>query len=305
MLSLTRAGLLALSPAAAALQLSLRAAAVSALPPRVCAQKGARLAEALRTLAAEGAAVWPDVRTEGEALLSSLAVTRTPLPPPRARALAALQYDCLGLAALAGAAPLTQLDVSACVEAAAADVRELCVSKFGVAPRVEVMHMAGVGVRALASHSFLHFALVELLKNASSAVLDHFTPLRVEDDAPPVTAHVGARGGRAVIALADAGGGLPGGSRTLTHGDFAFFLSSAPPPREPNYTYSGDFGAAFRGSGTGLIRASLIARWHGGSLALLSQASYGVTAALELEVSGVVGDIFDVAYESAARRQAS
>lgn len=303
MLSLSRAGLLALSPAAIIQQLSLRAAAVAALPQRVCAQRGARLAASLRTLAEEGADAWPEVRDESESLLTALAAARAPLPPPRARALAALQYDCLGLAALAGAAPLTQVDIRSCANAAVADVSELCVAKFGVAPRVEVAAAGDDAALAIASQGFVHFALLELLKNAAAAVLDRFTPLRVEDDAPPISLHVGVRGGRVVVALADAGGGLPGNvNGTRTHADFSFFATSAPPPLEPTYTYSRDFDVPFRGLGTGLIRSSLIARWHGGSVALLSQAGYGVTAVLELEASGQVGDIFDVAYAATRDR---
>jgi signal transduction histidine kinase len=282
--SLSRYSLARLSSSAAAAQLASAALSASALPPAVCHARGARLSLALRELSARGGAAWPSVSGESEALLGALA--RGALAPAAASALSALQLALLQLGALAGAVRVEQVDVAAVARGAAADVSELCVDKLGVAPRVDVFAGDAPLPAVLGARAYLAYALRELLKNAAAATVERFGALRVDDDAPPLTLHASAAGGRVRVALADAGGGLPGEQAAVRRDEFPWFATTSVPAASPTYTYSRDFVAPFRGAGTGLARAALVARWHGGGLALLSQPGHGVIAALELEVSG-------------------
>ena len=280
---LSRYSLARLSSSASAAHLLASAAQSSAaLPTAVCSARGARLSSALRELSARGGAAWPSVSGESEALLGALA--RGALAPAAASALSALQLALLDLGALAGAVRVEPVDVAAVARGAAADVSELCVDKLGVAPRVDVLAGDAPLPAVLGARAYIAFALRELLKNAAAATVERFGALRVDDDAPPLTLLTSAAGGRVRVALADAGGGLPGRAGRVD--EFQWFSSTAASEKTPTYTYSRDFVAPFRGAGTGLARAALVARWHGGSLALLSQPGHGVSAALELEVSG-------------------
>jgi len=247
-----------------------------------------------------------------------------------------LQYNLIGLRTLAGS---HNSEFGILVEKTSAvswaldavvGVQALAVEKFGVAPPTVVsgipsapygspidvaqalavadttkatakgspsLGLVSVGVRA-----YISFATTELLKNAYKAVITRYGAQAV-DDAPPVHIRFSEDAVHALIAIEDAGGGVPqrkpGGHvlQSRRHvgaiTQFSYFNSTAHAGAgEPTYQYSRDFGVPFAGKGLGLVRTRLYARYHGGSLTLLSQPGYGTTALMALEKSGTVSSDF-------------
>jgi len=217
-----------------------------------------------------------------------------------------------------------RVDLRHLCEWAAEDCHGLCIEKFGVAPLFEVTTPASSSASSASSSplassstssfssstystvvipSYVHFVLMELLKNASTAMVDRYGVQEV-DIAPPVqlrlqppsqapsrpqsqavsASHLFAEHGattlRMRITVRDHGSGYGEDRRKR----FEFFSSSHRTDRSPSYTYSGDFGAPLTGLGVGLAQASLHARYLGGSISLCSpqDGSAGTLAHMDL-----------------------
>lgn len=133
---------------------------------------------------------------------------------------------------------------------------------------------------------FAAFAMTELIKNAYYAAIQRYTAAGV-DDAPPITLVLAASPHWATFRVSDRGLGYRQLAAAVT--EFSYFNSDAETREQPNYQYSREFGVPFSGLGLGLVRANLYARYHGGSVALLSCPGYGVVAQASFERSGTVG----------------
>lgn len=194
-------------------------------------------------------------------------------------------------------APAGWYDLGALAEAAAEDVLALCVEKYGVRPPLEVSRAAPA--RCLVDGGLATYALLEVLKNACTAVVERVGALDV-DDAPPIRVAVSASRRYAGVRVDDAGGGFdPDAQRDA----FRYLCSGVDITAEeaarrlrggaaaPTYTYSRDFGVAMHGHGVGLPRARLAARYMGGSLQLSALPGDGATATLTLQRAGTVPDM--------------
>ena len=167
-------------------------------------------------------------------------------------------------------------------ESALEDAKALCIEKWGEDPAVSVQVLTPRGeerkTRARPLHcmgvqSYIHFILIELLKNAMKAVLD-----RSFMDSSFDAQEMGAV--KVVlqqlpcsdirITVEDKGTGIA----AKMHEHATHFFSTTHQKAVPTYTYSGDFGAPFSGLGVGLPLSRLYANLHGGSLTLSSSSSH-------------------------------
>lgn len=147
-------------------------------------------------------------------------------------------------------------------------------------------------IRMVGIEEHLRFVYTELLKNAMRAHIDRYSTAGV-DDAPPISVRICCDGRSVSLAVDDVGGGVPdplskanriaGPITTFPY----FFSSVALQGRdEPNYQYSREFGVPFTGHGLGLSRCRLFTRFHGGTLALMSQPGRGTTAVAWFDRTG-------------------
>lgn len=189
------------------------------------------------------------------------------------------------------------VDVRLLADGAVSRVRALLVDKCGVAPPIDVSvvhdHDSDAPGGSLTSipggsepmtppldeipwtcvPSYVSYALIELLKNASHAHVLRYTPLHVED-APPVALSLRVAPDVVCVTVRDAGRGFPSdGSYPQRGSAFAFGAGAASRRSdgegdEPTYAYSRSFGAPLSGAGAGLPRSAIYASLHGGTLGL-------------------------------------
>ena len=172
------------------------------------------------------------------------------------------------------------------------DSRAFCREKHGDSPEVEMREEpaggggGGGGGAMLLVPQYVTFALQELLKNAQGAHIRHAGGADRLDSLPPLGVSYGITedGASAFVRVRDHGGGL-GDACACSR-----FLYSTRPEREPTYTYSRNFGAAFEGLGVGLPLAHTHAAWCGGGLAVRSVHGEGVTSTLRFDASGERSD---------------
>lgn len=210
-----------------------------------------------------------------------------------------LQYDLIGARTLSSfvadrsdgrAGAVRSVNPGELARDTADAVRAFAVEKFGAAPDVvvdEPSFARGAGrapLSCLVVPEYLRFALVELLKNAVAASVEHYGAAAL-DDAPPVRVSVSGDATHVGLCVSDAAGGTAGRPGAAI-APFPYFSSTAPPPVQDSYHYSRTHGAPFSGLGLGLPRASLYARHLGGALALVSQPGRGVDAHLFVDRSG-------------------
>ena len=148
------------------------------------------------------------------------------------------------------------------------DSKAFCREKHGDHPEMSVARVvpsrggnddkAAQGSVILAP--FVAFSLHELLKNAMGAHVRLVGADRL-DRLAPVEVRYGLHAGMAYVGVADYGGGWAAAPVAASQ-----FLHTTNPEREPNYTYSRNFGSTFEGLGMGLPLARLHAEYLGGEL---------------------------------------
>ena len=176
------------------------------------------------------------------------------------------------------------------------DSRAFCREKFGDSPETRVLRVVAKSSGAAAGPTgaappvllapFVAFSLHELLKNAMGAHVRHVGADRI-DRLDPIEVRHGVRDGVAFVGVSDFGGGAESASLQAA----TTFLHTTNPEREPNYTYSRNFGAPFEGLGMGLPLAALHARYLHGELHLSSLPTTasrvgGVHASFTFDVTG-------------------
>ena len=158
------------------------------------------------------------------------------------------------------------------------DTRAFCREKHGDSPECRILPVRARGPAFAEGDSpemeteregtavflapFVVFALHEILKNAMGA---HVRAVGADELSrlPPIDIRYGSLHGHAFVGVSDCGGGW-----RKEPGDAIKFLCTDNPDREPNYTYSRDFGSPFEGLGMGLPLASMHASYCGGALYL-------------------------------------
>eukprot|EP00743_Colponemidia_sp_Colp-15_P009606 GILK01010507.1.p1 GENE.GILK01010507.1~~GILK01010507.1.p1 ORF type:complete len:367 (+),score=25.92 GILK01010507.1:25-1101(+) len=158
-------------------------------------------------------------------------------------------------------------NIHALVTDTVSHARQFCIEKNSLAPEVEVR--GDEKTTAICPPHFIHFILMEVLKNSMRAMIEkHHTNV---DISPPLQLTLSADQDDVGIRVSDTGGGVP---RGLQHHMFDYFYTTSM-PFEPTYTYSRAFGAPFTGLGVGLPRSRLYARYLGGDLSVCSVPGYG------------------------------
>ena len=155
-------------------------------------------------------------------------------------------------------------NLKALTEHVAEDMRGLSIEKFGVCPEIVVSsrgERAGTEVAAIGP--LLQFTCVEIMKNAVQSVIEKYGELEIDGlDEPPITVHCSRNegAGDAEWVFIDNGLGL-GGTRA---GDNCFdaLFTTREAAREPNYTYSREFGVPFSGAGVGLFKCRVYLAMH-------------------------------------------
>jgi signal transduction histidine kinase len=131
--------------------------------------------------------------------------------------------------------------------------------------------------------SWLHFVLVELLKNAMRATVEKAASLSLSrTDLPAIRLLWTIDGGRLYVRIIDEGIGM---TPEAAERAFQLFSTSAAPP-PITYTYSGNFGPSSHGHGVGLPLSRLLARCLGGDVSLLAAPSLGTTAHITISTHG-------------------
>ncbi|KAG8466024.1 hypothetical protein KFE25_005594 [Diacronema lutheri] len=161
-------------------------------------------------------------------------------------------------------------DLGTLCAATADDAVLFCREKHGDAPEV-----------CFAPPAYVHFSLMEVLKNALGAHVRRYGVLGL-CDAPPVELALAASAGNAAtMRVTDRGGGMDFEARLAA----ARFFSSTSEERAPSYTYSRAFGSQYDGLGVGLPLAAAHLRFLGGDLAIGTFGD-GCTAFLSIDRTG-------------------
>jgi signal transduction histidine kinase len=197
--------------------------------------------------------------------------------------------------------PVRLLDVTSMLQLDVPDVAAFCREKNGAAPPVMLERVQADGhsvplrdgapvALTAAVPEQLSFAFREVLKNSMAAHIERYGAAGVED-APPIVVSLSMSERHVCLCVEDRGGGLSLLRRPVfgPATRFPYFATTAA-PRQPNYTYSRQFGEPFSGHGTGLPRARLYALAHGGGLALTGGPGRGTSALLWAEATGDASD---------------
>ena len=153
--------------------------------------------------------------------------------------------------------------LTACV---ADDMQGLSIEKFGVCPEISILPNRADFVSPVDGvWSLLHYTCVEIVKNSIQAVIERFGELEIDDlDDPPIV--VDCSNANEWV-FEDQGTGLIAGSTESVFNA----LSSTREKREPNYTYSREFGIPFSGAGIGLLKSKTYLGMHNASIQACSR----------------------------------
>lgn len=165
-------------------------------------------------------------------------------------------------------------------ESTAEEATLFCREKHGDAPELRFDRPNGA-LRACTVPAYVHFSLMEVLKNALGSHVRRYGVLNLCDAPPVEVALAPSAGNAATVRVRDRGGGMSLGARQLAT---SFFFTTNQ-EREANYTYSRAFGSQFDGLGVGLPLAAAHLRYLGGDL-VLSSFSESTTAYLTLDRTG-------------------
>lgn len=168
------------------------------------------------------------------------------------------------------------------VRHAAEDATELCLKKYGHAPEVVITGRLDLTFPYFPTH--LHYMLLELLKNALRATMDHHYK-NEDSELPPVTVIIadGTENEDVVIKIVDEGGGIP---RSQVDNIWSYLFTTADSNVQETMIAGGDGhvqpAAPMAGLGFGLPMSRAYARYFRGELDVISMEGYGTDAFLYL-----------------------
>mmetsp|Transcript_8648 Transcript_8648/g.11442 ORF Transcript_8648/g.11442 Transcript_8648/m.11442 type:complete len:445 (+) Transcript_8648:187-1521(+) len=171
---------------------------------------------------------------------------------------------------------------NAIVQKAAEDATFLCKREYGKAPRVEIIGRLDLTFPYIPT--YLHYILLELLKNAMRASAEQHMGQRV---LPPVTVVIadGQKNEDVVIKIMDEGGGI---RRSQVNKIWSYLFTTASSAVQDSFIGDMDHGdkAPIAGLGYGLPISRSYCRYFGGDLDLMSMDGYGTDAFLHLKRLG-------------------
>ena len=170
-------------------------------------------------------------------------------------------------------------------------VRGFSVEKHGISPQISFHAPSSVDMVGI--EPLVQFAIVELLKNAVQAVLDHHAfDIDLVENAVVHVACALDPSHTACLSIADPGAGIAPSALPLSSRSphepciFDWFYSTVEEPPE-TYINGQHFGLPFSGQGVGLPLSRVYARCFGGDLSLMSLPGKGSTAYLYLDTTGL------------------
>ncbi|KAJ2551857.1 hypothetical protein EV175_003532 [Coemansia sp. RSA 1933] len=173
------------------------------------------------------------------------------------------------------------IDLKQFVHTCAQGVQAMCEMALGDVPRFIIDGDAGgAAFRYVPSH--LEYMVIELLKNAFRASLNHQP--EGNSPPPPVLITVSHGCGKVAIRIRDRGGGIPRRIHARVF-DYSFTTEEAAGDQgDPTATLAAvsDGHGPFAGLGFGLPMTKIYAEYFGGSLHLISLEDYGCDVFLEL-----------------------
>ncbi len=173
----------------------------------------------------------------------------------------------------------------AIVQHAVDDATFMCNRKYGDAPEVVISGRLDLTFAYVPTH--LHYILLELLKNALRATVEHHGE---EADWPPVEVIIadGQANEDVVIKISDKGGGI---KRSNIQKIWSYLFTTADPAiQEGMIAFDNDndhsVDAPLAGLGYGLPISRSYARYFGGDLSLISMEGYGTDAFIHMKRLG-------------------
>lgn len=192
----------------------------------------------------------------------------------------------------------TELSVKDAVEKAAVQCSSICFSTYGTSPKFDVCGDLDTSFPYIPAH--LDYILLEILKNSSRAVVEHWTSVfRAEgrrlwaEDLPPVTVTI-CKGKRDVtIKVSDRGGGIDEENLPLVW-DYGFSTVNASQDEEGTAFFQGTYGSPMAGLGFGLPLSRVHAQYLGGDLNLVSIPGYGTDVYIRVHRLGDHAESFEI-----------
>jgi pyruvate dehydrogenase kinase 2/3/4 len=172
---------------------------------------------------------------------------------------------------------------SAIVRRAASDATTMCLRKYGIAPRVVVQGRLDLTFPYIPT--YLHYILLELLKNALRATTEHHASLAGPLPSVTVVIADGDDNEDVVIKIMDEGGGIP---RSRIEKVWSYLYTTADPSIQEGFIGENDHSSAspIAGLGYGLPISRSYVRYFGGDMDLMSMEGYGTDAFLYLKRIG-------------------
>jgi len=174
------------------------------------------------------------------------------------------------------------------VKLAVGDATFMCIKKYGDAPNVMIKGRLDLTFAYIPTH--LHYILLELLKNAMRATVEHHG-INNPDGWPPVIVVIadGVTNEDVAIKISDEGGGI---SRRNMNKIWTYLFTTADTSVQAalmsNVAGSGDHSveAPMAGLGFGLPISRAYAKYFGGDLSVMSMEGYGTDVFLHLHRLG-------------------
>jgi len=173
----------------------------------------------------------------------------------------------------------------AIVQHAVDDATFMCNRKFGDAPEVIISGRMDLTFAYVPTH--LHYILLELLKNALRATVEHHG---IDREWPPIEVIIadGQSNEDVVIKISDKGGGI---ARSDTKKIWSYLFTTADPAiQEGMIAFDNDkdhsIDAPLAGLGYGLPISRSYARYFGGDLSVISMECYGTDAFVHMKRLG-------------------
>ena len=169
------------------------------------------------------------------------------------------------------------------VQHAVNDATELCLQRYGDAPEVVITGRLDLTFPYFPTH--LHYMLLELLKNALRATMDHHYK-DMDSELPPVKVIIAdsTENEDVVIKIVDEGGGIP---RSRVDKIWSYLFTTADSNVQEsmiggNDGQHGHNSSPMAGLGFGLPMSRAYARYFRGELDVISMEGYGTDAFLYL-----------------------
>lgn len=171
---------------------------------------------------------------------------------------------------------------SAVVREAAANVTKLCIERYGRAPEVQLIGRLDLTFPYIPT--YLHYIVLELLKNALRATCEKFEP---DAALPPVVVVIadGTNNEDVVIKITDEGGGIP---RSQIEKIWSYLYTTAGSSLQKAVFSGKDHSdmSPMAGLGYGLPISRSYARYFGGDIDLMSMDGHGTDVFVYLKRLG-------------------